>query len=191
VFGIAAGILLVWRLGTVAQWGGVVLIVVGLFRAWELVQSFRHPPGTFRISDKEVALPRGLHAGKPLKVAPSEVSAVYFLRKSVPWNRASPVLVVELGQHAIAYPRDWFASEADQRNVVHALLAGRASEAKTTTPPAVAADDRRSLIVELGGGGALIVVGAVMALAGVALVIAFGPFVAGGILAWRAITRRL
>jgi hypothetical protein len=31
------------------------------------------------------------------------------------------VLVVELGARALTYPRDWFASEADQRQVIHAL----------------------------------------------------------------------
>ena len=48
---------------------------------------------------------------------------MYFLRRSVPWNRAAPVLVVELGERRSLFPRDWFASEADQRHVVHALLA--------------------------------------------------------------------
>jgi hypothetical protein len=33
------------------------------------------------------------------------------------------VLVVELGERALLYPRDWFATEADQRRVVHALVA--------------------------------------------------------------------
>ena len=47
---------------------------------------------------------------------------MYFLRRSVPWNRSAPVLVVELGPKAMAFPRDWFASEADQRRIVHALL---------------------------------------------------------------------
>jgi hypothetical protein len=191
LFGIVAGALLVWKLGTVAQWGGVVLVVIGLFRAWELVQSFRNPPGTFRITDREVVLPRGLHLGKPLSVAPGDVTAVYFLRKSVPWNRASPVLVVELGRHAIAYPRDWFASEADQRNVVMALLAGRASDGRGETPAVVRDDERRTLVVELGGGGVLLAIGLVLELAGVANVIALGPLTAGVVLAWRAVSRRV
>jgi hypothetical protein len=57
------------------------------------------------------------------------VTASYFLRRSVPWNRASPELVVELGDKAMAIPRDWFATEADQRHVVHALLAHLRSDA--------------------------------------------------------------
>jgi hypothetical protein len=123
VGGTLIGALLVLKMGTVAVWGGYVLIAIGLFRAYELVRSFRNPAGTILVSDREVVLPRGLHDAKPLKVATSEITAVYFLRRSVPWNRSSPVLVVELGERALAFPRDWFASEADQRHVVHALLA--------------------------------------------------------------------
>lgn len=122
VFGIVVGLLMVVKLGTVAVWGGYVLIAIGLYRAFQLVQSYRHPPGTIAVSAKEVTLPRGIHMSQPLVVAPSAITAVYFLRRSVPWNRHAPVLVVELGERALAFPRDWFASEADQRHVVHALV---------------------------------------------------------------------
>ena len=120
--GVIGGLLLVLKLGTVGVWAGYVLIALGLYRAFQLVQSYRNPPGTIRVTDKEVTLPRGLHMTKPVVVPPAEVTAVYFLRRSVPWNRHAPVLVVELGPRALAYPRDWFGSEADQRRVVHALL---------------------------------------------------------------------
>jgi hypothetical protein len=114
--------LLVWKLGTVGVWTGYVLIALGLYRAFQLVQSYRNPPGTFVISAGEVVLPTGPHRRAPLTVATKDVTAVYMLRKSVPWSRAAPVLIVELGARALAYPRDWFASEADQRHLVHALL---------------------------------------------------------------------
>ena len=74
---------------------------------------------------RKVILPRGAHRPKPVEVSPSEVTAVYFLRRSVPWNRAAPVLIVELGDRAMVFPRDWFATEADQRQLVHALLKHR------------------------------------------------------------------
>jgi len=122
IFGIVLGALLVWRLGTVAVWVGFALIAVGLFRGFQLIQSFRHPAGTFVISAKQIQLPNGLHRARAIEVAPTDVTAVYFLRRSVPWSRAAPVLVIELGERALLYPRDWFASEADQRHVVHALL---------------------------------------------------------------------
>ncbi len=122
VFGLVFGALLIWKLGTVGQWVGVVLMVLGALRAWQLVQTFLHPPGTIVVGDDEVVLPRGLCLPRPLKVPSKDVTAVYFLRRSVPWNRSAPVLVVELGPRAMAFPRDWFASEADQRHIVHALL---------------------------------------------------------------------
>jgi hypothetical protein len=125
VFGLVVGAMLVWKLGTVGKWVGVVLMIVGAFRAYQLVQTFLHAPGTIKVTDTEVTLPRGLCMPRPLKVNPSDVTAVYFLRRSVPWNRSAPVLVVELGPKALAYPRDWFSSEADQRHIVHALLRGR------------------------------------------------------------------
>jgi hypothetical protein len=122
IFGTVFGALLVWKLGTVAVWTGWVLIALGLFRGWQLVMSFVYPAGKIVVTEKQVVLPRGIHRPRPLEIAPSAIIAVYFLRRSVPWNRAAPVLVVELGPRAMLFPRDWFASEADQRHVVHALL---------------------------------------------------------------------
>jgi hypothetical protein len=120
--GTVGGALLIWKLGTVGVWAGYVLIALGLFRGFQLVMSLVHKPGTFIISPTKVTLPRGAHRSNPLVLEPSAVTAVYFLRRSVPWNRSAPVLIVELGDKAMVYPRDWFASEADQRHVVHALL---------------------------------------------------------------------
>jgi hypothetical protein len=136
VFGLIVGALLVWKLGTVGKWVGVGLMIVGAFRAWQLIQSYIHPPGTIKVTESEVTLPRGLCMPRPHKVKPADVTAVYFLRRSVPWNRSAPVLVVELGTKALAYPRDWFASEADQRHVVHALLRGRGGLPAPSTEPA-------------------------------------------------------
>lgn len=125
VLGTIGGVILILEMGTVAVWAGFVLVAIGLFRAYQLAQTFLRPPGTIVVNDKEVVLPRGVHATNPIKVPPKDVTAVYFLRRSVPWNRSAPVLIVELGEKAMVYPRDWFASEADQRHVVHALLAQR------------------------------------------------------------------
>jgi hypothetical protein len=120
--GVVLGALLIWKLGTVGVWAGIALVATGLYHAWQLVQTFRYPPGTIVVSETQVSLPRGLCMPDPVVVAPQDVTAVYFLRRSVPWNHASPVLVIELGSKAMAFPRDWFASEAEQRHVVHALL---------------------------------------------------------------------
>src|SRR4051812_19341489 len=39
IFGIVFGALLIWQLGTVGRWAGVVLIVMGVFHAVKLVQT--------------------------------------------------------------------------------------------------------------------------------------------------------
>ena len=149
--GIVGGALLVLKLGTVGVWAGYVLIAIGLFRAYQLVMSFVHPAGKFIVTSKQITIPRGAYRGNPLVLEPSALSAVYFLRRSVPWNRSAPVLVIEIGDKAMAFPRDWFASEADQRHVVHALLSHlppvrREPEAKA--PREAAADDAKPATAE-------------------------------------------
>ncbi|HWU88614.1 MAG TPA: hypothetical protein VN253_15195 [Kofleriaceae bacterium] len=143
-FGLVVGALLVWKLGTVGVWVGIVLMVLGALRGWQLLQTFLYEPGTIVVTDDEVTLPRGLCLPRPVKVKPKDVTAVYFLRRSVPWNRSAPVLVVELGPKAMAFPRDWFASEADQRHVVHALLRTRGAEAPEPAAPTPAAGTAES-----------------------------------------------
>jgi hypothetical protein len=122
ILGLTFGALLIWKLGTVGVWGGIALVATGAYHAWNLTQTFLYPPGTIIVSDLEVSLPRGLCMPRPVVAKPKDITAVYFLRRSVPWNHAAPVLIVELGAKAMAFPRDWFASEADQRHIVHALM---------------------------------------------------------------------
>lgn len=129
IFGLIMGGLLIRSLGTVGVWAGIALVATGLYHAWQLARTLLYPPGTIAVSDREVTLPRGLCVPRPVVVAPSAITAIYFLRRSVPWNRAAPVLIVELGARAMAFPRDWFASEADQRHIIHAVL-----RAKGETP---------------------------------------------------------
>jgi hypothetical protein len=119
--GTVGGAMLIWKLGTVGVWAGYVLIALGLFRGFQLVMSFVHKAGTFVITPKTITLPRSAHRPNPLVLEPSAVTAAYLLRRSVPWNRSAPVMIVELGDKAMVYPRDWFASEADQRLLVDAL----------------------------------------------------------------------
>ncbi len=206
VFGLVVGSLLIWKLGTVGVWVGVVLMVVGAFRAWELVQTFLHAPGTIRVTDSQVSLPRGLCLPKPVQVSPGDVTAVYFLRRSVPWNRSAPVLVVEIGDRAMAFPRDWFASEADQRHVVHALMRGLPGGANaaskdgeslaTPRDKVTLGDEGRGAWVQMLGGVVLLgigIVGTVLgrssANAGGQYAIYVGPMVAGVILTWRGFAR--
>jgi hypothetical protein len=137
IFGLIVGVLLIHSLGTVGVWGGIALVLTGVYHAWQLIQSVLHPPGTIVVSETEVVLPRGLCMPRPVVAAPRDITAIYFLRRSVPWNRAAPVLIIELGERAMAFPRDWFASEADQRHVIHAVLRAKGEPA----PAAASADD--------------------------------------------------
>lgn len=136
IFGLILGGLLIRVLGTVGVWVGIALVVMGAYHAWQLIQTLLHPPGTIVVSDLEVVLPRGLCMPRPVVVAPAEITSIYFLRRSVPWNHAAPVLIVEIGGRAMAFPRDWFASEADQRHVIHAVL-----RAKGESPRPASSDD--------------------------------------------------
>jgi len=134
VLGGVIGGLLIWKLGTVGVWGGFLLVALAVYHAWNLIQTFLHPPGTVVVTELEVALPRGLCMPRPVQVARKDVTAVYFLRRSVPWNKAAPVLIIEIGDKAMAFPRDWFASEADQRHIVRALLRDKAPADPATAP---------------------------------------------------------
>jgi hypothetical protein len=196
VFGLLFGGLLVWKLGTVGVWVGVVLMVIGVFRAYELLQTYRHPPGTIIVSEKRVVLPRGLCVGRPVEVSPSAVTAVYFLRRSVPWNRSAPVLVVEVGGRAMAFPRDWFATEADQRRIVHALLGTMKTSDSPGTESAGAAIDAANKLVWVQAGAGLVLLGTGIAGAmassggpGGNYAVYVAPMVGGFILCWRALTR--
>jgi hypothetical protein len=121
IFGLVVGGLLIARFGTVGVWGGIVLVVMGLYHGWNLIQTFLFAPGTIVVTDHEVSLPRGLCMPRPVVVPPHDITSAYLLRRSVPWNHAAPVLIVEIGARAMAFPRDWFASEADQRHVIHRI----------------------------------------------------------------------
>lgn len=128
--GTIGGVLMILKLGTVGVWAGYAVLAWGIVRAVQLALTLIYPAGTIKVSPTQVVLPRGAHRPNPLTLAPKDVTAVYFLRRSVPWNKSSPVLVIETGDKAHVFPRDWFASEADQRHVVHALLAQRGDLAK-------------------------------------------------------------
>ena len=142
IFGTIFGALLVWRLGTVAVWAGWVLIGVGVFRAYQLVLSIIHPVGTIVVSDKQVVLPVGLLARDRSRSSPAtEVTARLF---SAPLgaveSRGASARRRARRPRALLYPRDWFASEADQRHVVHALLSHRTD----LVPESAAAGDGAS-----------------------------------------------
>jgi hypothetical protein len=115
------GALCILKLGTLGQGIGVVLVVKALWDGFQLVRTYLNPPGTIVVDEDRVSLPRGLNRGAPVELDRKAIASAYFLRRSVPWTRAAPVLVIEAGGQAYVYPRDWFASEADQRRILEAL----------------------------------------------------------------------
>ncbi|HTJ44201.1 MAG TPA: hypothetical protein VL463_18985 [Kofleriaceae bacterium] len=134
VFGIIGGALLILKMGTVAQWIGAGLIVAGLWSAYNFTRTLLFEAGTIVVDGKRVVLPRGVCRGKPVELDRAAVAHAYLLRRAVPWTRAAPVLVIEAGDRAYLFPRDWFATEADQRRVIHALAQVKYGEAHVDQP---------------------------------------------------------
>src|SRR3954469_23214665 len=77
--GTIGGVLMILKLGTVGVWAGYAVLAWGIVRAVQLALTIIYPAGTIRVSSNEVVLPRGVHRPNPLKVAPKDVTAVYFL----------------------------------------------------------------------------------------------------------------
>jgi hypothetical protein len=136
IFDLILGALLIRGLGTVGVWVGFVLVAIGLYHAARLIQTLIYPPGTIVVSDREISLPRGLCKPRPVTASPKDITAIYFLRRSVPWNHTAPVLVIELGARAMTFPRDWFASEAEQRHVIHAVQRAKGETPQTSASSA-------------------------------------------------------
>jgi hypothetical protein len=121
IFGIVGGVVLLWELAIVGKAVGALLLAYGVFRATRFVGTLLHPAGRIAVTDTAIHLPRGLCAEDELVLAPDAVRHAYFLRRSVPWSKAGPILVIETADGAHSFPRDWFASDADQRRIAHAL----------------------------------------------------------------------
>lgn len=147
VGGLVLGGLLFWKLGTVASVLGLVLMAAGAYHSWFLLRTLRFDPGALVLyGDQTVQLPLGLCRGQDRREPAKHVRAAYFLRHKVPMSHTAPVLVVEVAApdapaHALTYPRDWFASEADQRRFLQAILPLIAAPAGATAGAAAASQE--------------------------------------------------
>ena len=120
-FGLVAGGLLMWKLGTVGKGVGVALLVLGLLNVKNVIITFLHPAGRIEVNPTEVMLPRGLCKPNPQRYGMEDIKHAFLLRRSIPWSRSGPILVIQAGTQSYAYPRDWFFAESDQRKLATVL----------------------------------------------------------------------
>ena len=113
--------LCLWKLGTIGQVLGILFAISAAFQAFRVVRILQHKPGTFDVSNSEIRMPTGLCSGKTLTLSDGQLQHAFFIRKTVSWTQAGPVLVVEADDQAYSFPRDWFASDSDQLRVARAI----------------------------------------------------------------------
>lgn len=119
--GLLAGVLLLIKLGTVGQMLGVLLLLVAAYNGYAFARTLLHESGTISVDGEQVVLPLGLCRGKSRTVPTQDVGHAFFLRRAVPWTRTGPLLIIETGDRAYVYPRDWFTSEGDQYRILRAI----------------------------------------------------------------------
>lgn len=115
------GVLFVLKLGSIGQVVGGLLLLAALMQGVSVIRTLMHKPGTFQVTESVISLPKGLCRGEHLELTESQLEHAFFLRRAVPWSKAGPILVIEAEGKAYSYPRDWFASDSDQRRVAMAL----------------------------------------------------------------------
>lgn len=100
---------------------GGIFLLVGLSSLWSFVKTLLYAPGHIAVGDGEIKLSPSLCSPSVITLRINDVSHAYLLKRAVPWATSGPVLVVESKHNAWTYPRDWFASESDQRRVLVAI----------------------------------------------------------------------
>ena len=121
VSGLAVGTLLLIKLGTVGKGIGILLMLASLVAVRNFVLTLLNEPGNIDVDAEQITLPRGLCRSGTVTVPVNELRHAYFLRRAVPWTHTGPLLVVETEHGIFHYPRDWFATDSDQRRIAAAL----------------------------------------------------------------------
>lgn len=119
--GLVVGAALLFVLGAVGNVVGAMVILMALSSGVSAARTLRNEAGTIRVAADQVELPEGLCRGRSETLPLDEVRHAYMLRRALPFGRSGPLLVVESERGAFVYPRDWFASESDQRRVEMAI----------------------------------------------------------------------
>lgn len=119
--GLVIGGGLIVKLGAVGKIIGIISLFLAARSIFFFARTLLKPAGTIRVNSETVVLPEALCRGTSYTIATGDVRHVYFLRRAVPWTQTAPLLVIETDSQAFIYPRDWFASESDQRRIAQAL----------------------------------------------------------------------
>jgi hypothetical protein len=117
----ALGVFLVMKLGTVGKGLGVVLLLLGVVNLIRFARTLYRSAGAIAVSEESVRLPEGLCRARAHTVEYRGIRHAFFLRRAVPWTRTGPILVIETDRGVFTYPRDWFATDSDQRRIAHAI----------------------------------------------------------------------
>jgi hypothetical protein len=123
LFLLAISALFITRFGITGKSFALLFVAFGIRNGYRFVQTLLRPPGRILVEKTDVELPRGLCRDNPVQCKRADVKHAFMLRRSVPWGRTGPVLVVELDNLALVYPRNWFHSDADQERIALALTA--------------------------------------------------------------------
>lgn len=119
--GLLGGVFLLWKLGTVGKGVGVVLLALAALNTVRFVRTLLRGPGVIDVGDDAVVLPQALCHKDSHTLAYDKIRHAFFLRRAVPWTRTGPILIIETDDRVFTYPRDWFASDSDQRRVALAI----------------------------------------------------------------------
>jgi hypothetical protein len=115
------GLLLVTSFGGFGRTLGLLFLALAVWPGIEFTRTLAHEAGSIGVSALGVALPPRVCSGRRAELPFAEVKYAYFLRRVLPWMTTGPLLVVETKRGTFAYPRDWFASESDQRRIAASI----------------------------------------------------------------------
>jgi len=132
LFGLFVGGLLLWKLAFVGKLVGFILLVTAGVAGRSFLLTVLNAPGTFKADKERIEVPQGLCRGKTVTFEYAQIKHAFFLRRAVPWTRAGPILIIEAEDHVLAYPRDWFSSDADQQRILDLLTDHAGKEAKAS-----------------------------------------------------------
>jgi hypothetical protein len=99
--------------------GGIALL--GVSSMWSFIKTLLWKAGHIAVAEEQVTLTPALCSPTTVVLSLTDLKHAYLLKRAVPWAVSGPLLVVESKEHAWTYPRDWFATESDQRRILAAL----------------------------------------------------------------------